>query len=240
MLQISNHIYCDDLFNDIDIDNAILPNPYLDFPYMVIENFLSNKMLHDIVNNIKNVDNMIKAEVKIQSEYGIVDSKLNETYRKTHIYKLEKKFLRLYKKRFLQIKPKIEDYFNLILTDSTNVQVLEYEKGFFYKKHSDDSSEIVDKEGNTIGFLNIAPQRKITTVLFATTWDDTIKDDYHFDGGELLFNYLYDKDNNPIKIKPKAGDLVVFPSNPYFSHEVLKVIDGYRLTMVQWHDAMIL
>jgi SM-20-related protein len=63
-------------------------------------------------------------------------------------------------------------------------------------------------------------------------------EDEGFSGGELLFNYLYDKEGSLVKIKPQAGDMVVFPSNPYFSHEVLPVKEGYRLTLVQWHDAI--
>ena len=59
-----------------------------------------------------------------------------------------------------------------------------------------------------------------------------------FTGGELMFNYLYGSEGEPVKIKPDAGDMIVFPSNPYFSHEVLPVHEGYRLTLVQWHDAI--
>jgi SM-20-related protein len=38
-------------------------------------------------------------------------------------------------------------------------------------------------------------------------------------------------------LRPEAGDMVVFFSNPYFSHEVLPVKEGYRLSLVQWHNA---
>jgi SM-20-related protein len=119
--------------------------------------------------------------------------------------------------------------------------MLQYKKGFFYKKHADDSSELIDTNNQTVGFVNVAPQRKITTVLFGTTCqdDEETNNKYSFKGGELVFNYLYDKNNNQIKFKPKAGDMIIFPSNPYFSHEVLPVTNGYRLTLVQWHDGII-
>lgn len=90
----------------------------------------------------------------------------------------------------------IEEYFSTALTLSTDIQVLEYTKGCFYIKHSDDSSE-------------------------------------------LLFNYLKESEGNTIKLEPKARDMIVFPSNPYFSHEVLKVKEDYRLTLVQWHDGIV-
>lgn len=54
-----------------------------------------------------------------------------------------------------------------------------------------------------------------------------------------MFNYLFDAQGNNIKFIPEAGDMIVFPSNPIFSHEVLRVEDGYRLTLVQWHNAIV-
>ena len=132
---------------------------------------------------------------------------------------------------------KIEDYFKLALTTSTKVQVLEYLKDSFYAMHSDDSSMLYKKE-ELIGFIAVAKQRKISTVLFTTSNDEQISDTT-FTGGELLFNFLCDKDGNEIKIKPKAGTMLVFLSNPYFTHEVLKVKQGRRISLVQWHNAII-
>lgn len=240
MLQISNFVYCDDIFENIEIENKILPNPYKDYPFMIVDNFFSNKISKDIAKSIKSKSDAYKAHVKVKDRYGIVDDTLNEKYRKTNIYELDEDFLKIYENKFSKLKPKIERFFNVVLTTATNVQVLEYEKGYFYIKHSDDSSELIDKNGNTAGFINVAPQRKITTVLFGTNFDENPKDDFSFNGGELMFNYLYGNDKENIKIKPKAGDMLIFPSNPYFSHEVLEVKFGYRLTLVQWHDAIIL
>lgn len=233
-------MYCDDIFSNIDIENKLLPNPYKNYPFLIIENFISQKISKDIVKSIKAQSDMKKAEVKIQKNNGILNSSLNEEYRKTNIYELEEGFLDIYNKKFLQNKSKIEKYFNVALTTGTDVQALEYEKGFFYTKHADDSSEMVDKKGNTVGFVNIAPQRKLTTVLFSSTCNENCSDEFHFKGGELVFNYLYDINGKMLKIKPKAGDMLVFPSNPYFSHEVLTVKSGYRLTLVQWYDAILL
>ena len=62
---------------------------------------------------------------------------------------------------------------------------------------------------------------------------------HHFSGGELCFNYLFDEKGLPVCIRPEAGDMVVFPSNPIYSHEVHPVTAGYRLTLVQWHNGLI-
>ena len=170
---------------------------------------------------------------------GIIQPSIVEEYRKTNIYTLDTFYKKYYDTQFIQYKSVMESYFSIALTVSTEIQVLEYKKGYFYIKHADDSSEIVDKNKQTVGFKLVAPQRKLSTVLFASSHVTNADNEAHsFSGGELMFNYLYGIDGKPIKIKPEAGDMIIFPSNPYFSHEVLPVEDGYRLTLVQWHDAI--
>jgi SM-20-related protein len=226
------------MFEYIDIENKILPNPYFDYPYLIIKNFLSDELCKDIINDIKKDDDFIKAQI-ITNEEHIIDSQLDEKYRKTNIYELNDEVKSIYFNRFNEITPIIEDFYKLVITSSTDIQVLEYKNGYYYKKHADDSSELIDKNKNTIGFKTVAAQRKISTVLFATNYDDEVNDNYSFNGGELVFNYLFDSKNEVVKIRPQMGDLLIFPSNPIFSHEILKVKDGYRLTLVQWHDAII-
>ncbi len=102
-----------------------------------------------------------KAKVKTEEIAGIVQADLVEEYRKTNIYKLDTFYKNYYDEQFIKYKPMIEEYFNIALTLSTDVQVLEYKKGFFYVKHADDSSEIIDKDQQTIGFKLVAPQRKL-------------------------------------------------------------------------------
>lgn len=51
-------------------------------------------------------------------------------------------------------------------------------------------------------------------------------DDYV--GGELTFHRL------GITYKPKANDLVLFPSNYLYNHSISKVLEGTRYSMVYW------
>jgi SM-20-related protein len=235
MTQISNYIYCSDFLTTFDIETKLLPNPYYDYPYLIIEDFFSKEECEYINKKIKEDDDFEKAQIKTLDK--VISSQTNEEIRKTNIYSLDEKDLELYTNRFLQYQRKIEDYFKLVLTTSTKVQVLEYLKNSFYTMHSDDSSMLY-KDNELIGFLAVAKQRKVSTVLFTTSYDETPSDNTFF-GGELLFNFLYDENGNEIKIKPKAGSMVVFLSNPYFTHEVLKVIEGRRISLVQWHNAII-
>lgn len=209
---------------------------------MIFENFISQDLANTIVDNTKQSNDLKQAQIKIQNPNGIIESDIDEQFRKTNIYTLDADTHQVYMSRLEVIKNEIENFYNIILTHSTDAQVLEYLQGSFYTKHADDSSELLDHAGHTVGFVNVAPQRKITSVLFCTSssTDSGIDLDYNFYGGGLKFNYLYDKDAKQIEFYPKSGDLIVFPSNPYFSHEVLPVVGGYRLTVVQWHDALLL
>jgi SM-20-related protein len=235
MTQISNYIYCADFLTSFDIKTKHLTNPYYDYPFLIIENFLSKDECIAINKKVKDDDDFEKAQIKTLD--SVVLSETNEKIRKTNIYSLDENYLDIYTKRFLSYQAQIEDFFKIALTTSTEVQVLEYVKDSFYSIHSDDSSMLF-KDGELVGFIPVAKQRKISTVLFTTTQDKNISEN-SFEGGELLFNYLFDKDGQEIKIKPKAGDMLVFLSNPYFTHEVLKVLNGRRITLVQWHNAII-
>jgi predicted 2-oxoglutarate/Fe(II)-dependent dioxygenase YbiX len=49
-----------------------------------------------------------------------------------------------------------------------------------------------------------------------------------YEGGELNFPWLN------YRYKPKAGDLVIFPSNHIFSHESLPITRGNKYALVSW------
>lgn len=231
--QISNYIYCNSFLNSLDIETKLLPNPYYDYPFLIIKDFFSSEICEEIVKSIREDDDAIDAKVKAENYENHIDKDI----RKTKIYKLHKEHRKLYNRVFKEFQPKIEEYFNLALTTSTRIQVLEYTKGSFYVAHSDDSNMIINND-ELVGFKCVANNRKVTTVLFATSCSEKSEKN-SFSGGELVFNYLYDKEGNRVKLSPQAGDMVVFLSNPYFTHEVLEVKDGYRLSIVQWHDALI-
>ena len=240
MIQISTHIYCDPLFENMDIENKLLPNQYKDYPYLIIKNFFSQVACKRLVQLVQ-ADEETKrtAQVKTEVIAGIVQADIVEEYRKTNIYKLDASYSKYYDDQFIKYRSVIEKYFSVAMTLSTDVQVLEYKEGFFYIKHADDSSEIINQDKETIGFKLVAPQRKLSTVLFITSHKTNVQNGAQsFSGGELMFNYLYNSEGESVKIKPEAGDMIIFPSNPYFSHEVLPVEEGYRLTLVQWHDAI--
>lgn len=84
---------------------------------------------------------------------------------------------------------------------------LKYEAGEFYKPHA-------DAEGGTS-----FDERQLSAILY-------LNDDY--EGGELEFPKL------GVKIKPKKGDLVFFPSNFCFVHASLPIVTGTKYAVVTW------
>ena len=226
MTQISNKIYCDKFIASLKYDKLVLASPYADLPYLLIENFLSDEVCDEIDIYIKNTQDAKDAKL-------ISDQKSsNEKIRKTKIFRLLDTHNNIYNNALYEHKKNIEKFFNVVLAKASKPQVLSYTKGFYYKKHSDDSSEIVNKNKKTIGFKQVRKDRKITTLLFINSYKES------FSGGELKFNYLKDENGDDIILKPKKGTLLVFPSNPIFSHEVLEVLSGQRVTIAQWHNIL--
>lgn len=239
LIQISNKILLDEYIYNLDIQTNYLPNPYKETPYLIIKNFLEAHELSLFVKEVSEDEDAEQAKVKSEVIHGVVEPKVIKKYRNTNIYSLDEHLEDIYKSKFQKYQKIIEEYFNVALTTSTDIQALEYQKGGFYIQHADDSNALIDKDKNIVGYTTIAPERKITTVLFATSHREDANDRFSFSGGELKFNFLKNIDGSEVILKPNAGDMVVFPSNPYFSHEVKEVKNGYRLTLVQWHNAIL-
>ena len=98
-IQLSNHIYCDELFNTININNLLLPNQYKDFPYLIINDFFSSKLCKEIVDKSKKNDKINVAKVKANSSKGVIVPKVDQTFRKTNILKWNDEFKNIYQKK---------------------------------------------------------------------------------------------------------------------------------------------
>lgn len=86
----------------------------------------------------------------------------------------------------------------------TGYELLKYEEGDFYIRHTDSFKE---------------QQRMISCSI-------QLNDDYH--GGEFAF---FDKD---LIIKASVGSVILFPSNFMFPHEIMPVTQGTRYSIVTW------
>jgi len=232
MHQISDKVFAEDFLFDLEITTPLLPSPYESYPYLLIENFLDEESCKSIIDEARINDDVTEAALRSDNKSS------NTKIRNTKIHKLSTTHQCIYNEALQNLRPHIEKFFSLSLTQSTQPQLLEYTQGSFYKAHSDDSSVLL-KEGTIIGFKQVASQRKITTLLFLSEQADEISTPYQFKGGELTFNYFRDEKDKLILLTPKMGTLIVFGSNPIYTHEVKEVLDGYRLSIAQWHDAIL-
>ena len=87
-----------------------------------------------------------------------------------------------------------------------SINLVKYYPGNHFQTHADDGASYKSVV-SLVGYLN---------------------DDY--EGGEIEFNVL------GVKIKPEAGDLVVFPSNFIYTHRAHPVISGIKYSIVTMLD----
>jgi hypothetical protein len=100
-------------------------------------------------------------------------------------------------------------HWNLGPRSREDLRITKFEgPGEFFGSHSDDS---------------FATPRTASMVYYAN-------DDY--DGGELEFIHF------GVTVKPKAGQLFLFPSGYSYEHKVHKVVSGTRTTMVSFFNEM--
>ena len=233
MRQISDKVFAEDFLFELELATPLLPSPYAERPYLVIEDFLDASLCRAIIDTTQRDSDVVEA--KLRSTQNTLDQKI----RNTKIHRLSPHHQTLYDEALSNYRAEIEHFFTLSLTQSTQPQLLEYTKGSFYKAHADDSSVLMDRVGTVAGFKQVAPQRKLTTLLFLSEYSTEADTPYQFSGGELTFNYLKDTQGEAVTLRPKMGTLLVFGSNPIYTHEVKEVTAGYRLTLAQWHDAIL-
>jgi Rps23 Pro-64 3,4-dihydroxylase Tpa1-like proline 4-hydroxylase len=95
--------------------------------------------------------------------------------------------------------------FDNVKPKKQTIDVVRWDPGSKLSLHADDLGYITDNHIATLIYLN---------------------DDY--EGGELVF------ETHGITIKPKVGDLLIFPGNLNYPHEVKEVVSGTRYTVPIW------
>ena len=210
----------------------ILGNGFGPVPFLVIPDAVSPALCRQLFDEAMNREDAGLARVK---DEGTPTARIATSLRLTTLHTLSPGGMKLYGDAVADLRPEIERFFNLMLLEGSGLQVLGYGPGGFYGCHADNCSMIVGPDGEVAGWKPVASYRKITTVLFLNGGGVE-----PFEGGELRFDFLFDAKHTPLVITPEAGAMIAFPSNPYFAHSVLPVVRGYRMTAVEWFDAMAL
>ena len=108
-----------------------------------------------------------------------------------------------------KVKNEIEKAYNLedikIVAKEDFLGVVHWEIGSYLTTHVDDLGYVTDNHLPILIYLN---------------------DNY--EGGEIKF------ETHDVSIKPKTGDLIIFPGNMHYAHEVTKILSGDRYTLPIW------
>jgi hypothetical protein len=107
--------------------------------------------------------------------------------------------------RVLDQVKKAYNHENIEKKHATALDVARWDKGSKLTLHVDD-----------LGFMT---NNHIATLIY-------LNDDY--EGGELSFA------THDVEIKPSVGDLIIFPGNMHYAHEVKEVLSGVRYTIPIW------
>lgn len=187
----------------------------------VIENFLTKEFCEQILNEVQD-DKLVSAAIVDDKDLAYV----NEDYRKTKIAKISKETkVEIYNK-MLEIKPQLEEHFQVTLDKSEKPEVLVYREGDFFKVHKDQDDQ---PDSQTV-----TSNRKVSMVIFLNTQSEE-PGEHCYSGGSLnLFGLINQPgwEDKGFPLGGKPGLLVAFRSN--IIHEVTPVTFGKRFTIVNW------
>ena len=174
----------------------------------IFENVLSDELCDQLVNTFDNDDLLVRATIK--------DENITNEHRTCTTCSVsvpndqvpEDKRMYLDGELFNSINEVMRLYNEihpfLNVEMDTGYTFLKYAEGQYYTQHTDSFKE---------------EQRSISCSF-------QLNDD--FEGGEFC---LFDKD---IKMRPKKGSVVVFPSNFMYPHEILPVTKNARYSIITW------
>ena len=80
VVQISNHVYCDSKLNQMDIENRLLPNPYYDYPYLIISDFFNENECNVVNQFIKEDSEFKTAKLRTKNSESILDKVVDKKF----------------------------------------------------------------------------------------------------------------------------------------------------------------
>lgn len=176
---------------------------------ILIKNFINKEDLVQIQNYLNNLPD------SDEEFYGPLDLKFERVARENHqVAHIIKKYEEL---TFNYIQINFVDKYDIpIKRDAVNYcHFVKWLPGMLSKLHAD--CEKPDGSPAVYAGFN---QLNISTLVY-------INDNYV--GGSIAFP------DQSFSIKPDAGDLIIFPGNSAYRHEVTKVESGKRYTMPSWY-----
>jgi SM-20-related protein len=228
--------YNEDLMDRIIAKSTgkLFPDPENDYPFFMMENLLSADQCDAMVKNFLISGPAGKAKIYLKGANLVNDT------RDTFLLKMEEEEKLFIKNSVMGLVPEIEQFFKVKVKYNEGFHALGYSPGCRFAFHSDNGNFYPERETGENKWQVDIPHRTLSSVLFLTDSVERITDFNQCTGGELVFGFLLDKDNNAFAIKPRKGLFIVFPSNSYYAHEVEPVNEGYRVSIVDWYNCEIL
>ena len=185
-----------------------------------LENFFDDRLCSAVINEVRSA-NKIMATVTAEGDYL-----LDEDYRRVKRAEVSPDAAELVRSRLIEIKPKVEEVFDLSLSGVQDPHFLIYEEGDFFQLHMDGAEDefeplaVKQRQVSAVIFLNDAAEEPSPGV---------------YGGGKLIF---HDGPDTPggaerqIQFDSKKGMLITFRS--HLPHEVTAVTHGQRYTIITW------
>lgn len=190
----------------------------------VVDDFLDTHLCAKLRAEISSAENTPSMVVDGET----FADRLNEEIRKTKQADVSGSTLSSIRARLLSLKPRLENHFNLALTNCEKPQFLVYKRGDFFHAHQD-KSENPNKP-------DYVKKRQLSVVIFlnAQTKEPEGEEGLYCGGELIIYGLIQDRNwqNRGFSLEGKEGLLIVFPSQLF--HEVGTVTNGTRYSMVSW------
>ena len=184
--------------------------------YIKVFNVLDTKQCQNILNILKEYDwekhkwNNYKTGKSISEPTKELDITYPTKFLEKEMAKVISNALLEYQNYFIFEDRNKDENLKYFLHKSTPVRFNRYPTGTMMRKHYDHIHSIFEGENKGVPIVSIV---------------GVLNGDY--EGGNFVFNNNYE-------VKLKTGDLLIFPSNFLYAHEVKEITKGTRYSYVSW------
>ena len=184
--------------------------------YIKVFNVLDTKQCQNILNILKEYDwekhkwNNYKTGKSTSEPTKELDITYPTKFLEKEMAKVISNALLDYQNYFILEERNKDENLKYFLHKSTPVRFNRYPTGTMMRKHYDHIHSIFEGENKGVPIVSIV---------------GVLNGDY--EGGNFVFNNNYE-------VKLKTGDLLIFPSNFLYAHEVKEITKGTRYSYVSW------
>lgn len=158
---------------------------------------------------------------------GAASSIVDDRVRKATRIVPSQETIEFIKRRLLERKQAVEEYFRVSLTECEEPQFLRYGVGDFFVAHQDGNTGILQFDRERI--------RRVSVVIFLSNQSELPESGDYCGGSLILYGLGADahRADRCVHLRGELGTLVAF--RPETTHEVIPVTHGERYSIVCWY-----